>query len=174
MPLLQVFRDAPDIQCFLKDSDKLPMKKSIFLILAFVLTATQLPAQVKTGGGGGPDPETNDVAFKKYEEEMKIKGILADLTKETVRIEKECNGRKTVPEKYTFVDSYYALSLKKGNEVTCAPKVAKCLKSKQLRSIMDELNHVNGKVLYDHLKKEYKLEEDEAQIMLNFFTPSKK
>lgn len=149
------------------------MKKTALLILAFVLTATQLPAQVKTGGGGGPDPD-GDQGLKQYEEQVKIKGILADLTKETIRIEKECNGRKSIPEKYTFVDSYYALSLKKGNEVTCAPKVAKCLKSKQLKSLMDELNHVNSNVLYDHLKKEYKLEADEAQIMLKFFTPAKR
>lgn len=152
--------------------------KILSFVLISLLTISQVPAQVKTGGGGGPDPESNDIKFKKYEELMKIQGILKDLSEELIRIEKKCKIRKIVPKDYDFVDSFYTLSLKNNNdsapltEADCTPskKIAQCLYTKELKTLMSELNQVNGVILYEHLKKEHKLDKKEADIILKFFT----
>lgn len=143
-----------------------------------ILTISQVPAQVKTGGGGGPDIDAPDIKLKAYEAKMRLKYIFADLSKELIKVEKNCNGRKSVPAGYNFVDSFYTLSLKKNNDSTplnkadCIPtkKVAKCLYTKDLKKIMAEINQTPGAVLYDYLKTEHKLDENEATIILKFFT----
>lgn len=153
------------------------MKIIIFTLIS-MLTISQICAQTKTGGGGGPDPDSNDIKLKEYEAKQKLKFIFADLSKELIRIEKNCNGRKSVPANYNFVDSFYTLSLKKNSESTplsqadCVPskKIAKCLYTKELKKIMTEINQTPGAVLYKHLETEHKLDKKSAEIMLKFFT----
>ncbi len=152
--------------------------KLLLLFLVSILSISQLPAQVKTGGGGGPDIDTPDQKLKAHEAQLRLKYIFADLSKELIKIEKNCNGRKSVPAGYDFVDSFYTLSLKKHNDSTplneadCKPtkKLAKCLYTKNLKKIMAEINQTPGAVLFSYLKKQHKLDEKEATIMLKFFT----
>lgn len=146
--------------------------KIFILFLVSILSVAQLPAQVKTGGGGGPDIDTPDIKQQAYEAKMRLKYIFADLTKELIRIEKTCVGRKSVPANYNFVDSFYTLSLKKNNDEECKPtkKIAKCLYTKKLKSIMSEVNQTPGAVLFKYLKDEHKLDKKEATIILKFFT----
>lgn len=152
--------------------------KILTLFLILILSATQLPAQVKTGGGGGPDIDAPDIRREEYEAQQRLKFIFAELSKELIRIEKQCKFRTSVPAGYNFVDSFYTLSLKKNNESTvladadCVPskKVAQCLNSKELKSIMKEIGQTPGATLYKYLKTEHKLDEKSATIMLKFFT----
>jgi hypothetical protein len=146
--------------------------KHLFLSLVFILSATHIAAQVRTGGGGGPDIDSNDQRVAEYEAMMKAKYEFHALTKELIRIETKCLGRKSVPANYNFIDSFYSLGLKKpGDFSECAPskKVAHCLDSKVLKSIMGQISTIPNGPLYKYLKKEHKLDEKSATTILKFF-----
>lgn len=150
--------------------------KTLTLIIVTILFATQAVAQIKTGGGGGPDIDTKDRKEETYKEMERLKFVFNEFSKELMRIEKKCTGRKSFPEKYNFIDSFYTLILKKANdsspinETDCQPtkKIATCLKTKQLKKITHEINQTSA-LLYQFLKSEYKLEKKDALVIINFF-----
>lgn len=151
--------------------------KTLILILATILSANQVNAQIKTGGGGGPDIDTKDRKEETYKEMQRLKFVFAEFSKELRRIEKKCTGRKSFPEKYNFIDSFYTLILKKANdsspinETECRPskKIATCLQSKELKKITYEISQTSGSLLYQFLATEYKLEKKDAKIIIEFF-----
>lgn len=144
----------------------------LILSFALILSSTQLFGQVRTGGGGGPDIDSNDQRVAEYEAMMKAKHEFHALTKELIGIEIKCMGRKSVPTKYNFIDSFYTLSLKKDGDFSeCEPskKVASCLKSRELKSIMGQISTIPNGPLFKYLKTEYHLDEKSATTILKFF-----
>lgn len=151
--------------------------KTLMLILVAFISISHLAAQVKTGGGGGPDFESPDRREQTYKEMERLKYVFKDFSKELMKIEKDCTGRKSFPPKYNFIDSFYSLVLKKANDTTpinkedCRPskKIASCLEDKELKKITKEISQTSGGVLYQFLEKEYKLDKKDAQVIIQFF-----
>lgn len=146
--------------------------KTLILSFVLILSATHIAAQVRTGGGGGPDIDSKDPRVAEYEAMEKAKHEFRALTKELVRIETKCLGRKSVPADYNFVDSFYSLSLKKPGDLSeCAPskKVSRCLDTKELKSIMGQISIIPNRPLNKVLLKDYKLDEKSAETILKFF-----
>lgn len=151
--------------------------KNLMLILVAFLSTSHLVAQVKTGGGGGPDFDSPDQREKAYKEKERLKLVFKDFSKQLMKIEKDCTGRKSFPPKYNFIDSFYSLVLKKSNDTApihkedCRPskKIASCLEDKELKKITQEISQTPGATLYKFLEKEYKLEKKDAQVIIQFF-----
>ena len=158
------------------ESDKGNMK-TLSLILVSILFTSLVSAQIRTGGGGGPDTLTEDQKVKLYEEMQRLKFVFVEFSKELKKVETKCTGRKSFPAKYNFIDSFYTLILKKQNdsspinEVDCNPtkKTSNCLQNKNLKKIIHEINQTSGTILYQFLETEYKLEKKDAKVIIEFF-----
>ena len=132
---------------------------------------------MKTGGGGGPDFDSPDQREIAYKETERLKFVFKDFSKQLMKIEKDCTGRKSFPPKYNFIDSFYSLVLKNSNDTTpinkedCKPskKIASCLEDKELKKITQEISQTPGATLYKFLEKEYKLDKKDAQVIIHFF-----
>ena len=148
------------------------MKMLTFSIL--FLLSFSLGAQVKTGGGGGPDLESKDQRVERYEAEQRLKILFADLAKELVKVEKECFQRRNFPKDYNFIDSYYTLSLKKAGvaltEDDCKPSkaVSKCLSRPEIKSLLQQISHEPAHI-WGYLEKEHKLDQKSGALILKFF-----
>jgi hypothetical protein len=146
--------------------------KTLILSFVLILSATHIAAQVRTGGGGGPDTDAKDPRVAEYEAMEKAKHEFRALTKELIRIEIICLGRKSVPVEYNFVDSFYSLSMKKAGDFSeCTPskKVTRCLDTKELKSIMEQISIIPNGALNKVLQQEYKLDEKSSDTILKYF-----
>lgn len=147
--------------------------KEWILTISIILIATHATSQVRTGGGGGPDLDTPDRRVIADKMEARLNQIFQDLSKELIKIEKKCTGRNSFPVDYNFIDSFHSLSLKKPMELTgpCEPteEISRCLDTKKLKSIMEDVNQIPGSIMYNYLNKKYKLDAETGKIILNFY-----
>lgn len=148
--------------------------KNLILSFLLVFSISPIEAQVKTGGGGGPDLETKDQRLEKYETYHKLRILFAELNAALIKIEGKCMGRKSVPAKYNFIDSFYSFTMKNANsplvEADCKPsnKVAQCLKNKELKEIMLQI-YTHTPHLFTFLEQEYKLDQKTAGVIMMFY-----